>query len=437
MKININGIFIDDYSLNIERVCHDKACLKTYRIIEYYEGSEARFYPPYNYVQGCSSYCLECWLDVSQFMNKLEENKKNYELDLSFPVDHSNWYAEENFQEIDLGNLEVTYKEYTEAGSHVVLLPLSRFVTDKSIFLPCGVMIYPEGRLELSNLDLSSSDDQLATIQSLMSGVKLEDYNAQPLIALPININWDSLLACSHMQHMELIRTLSEMIDALCLDYIRYTHCKLTYIPDEGLPNSAGQIASNSMMSSALFMRNGSREAKLIGGAAFTHTITRGVGLVARQPEWDRFPRSGEMGNLALRAISQYSQILKTESATSRFVQSLSLLEFLAFPYEYKNFKKVKSVISRSVAKEPTERKKILDRFEYLTGKIDEDTGEQIGLRTRIVHIGARFEDLVNLASERRDLFDELDLYIRIMINDMIEFSHISFDDYEKLRSER
>ncbi|TOQ20928.1 hypothetical protein, partial [Vibrio parahaemolyticus] len=83
------------------------------------------------------------------------------------------------------------------------------------------------------------------------------------------------------------------------------------------------------------------------------------------------------------------------------------------------------------------ERKKILDRFEYLTGKIDEDTGEQIGLRTRIVHIGARFEDLVNLASERRDLFDELDLYIRIMINDMIEFSHISFDDYEKLRSER
>jgi len=436
MKINIDGIFIDDYSINIERVCHGEDCHKTYRIIECYDRGESYFYPPYNYIKGCVNYCLGCWLDMSQFMGKTEEKKQNHELNLSFPKNHSSWYREKDFREIDLGNLCVTYRNYTENGSHVVLLPLSRFVTDKSIFLPYGVMIYPEGRLDLSNLNLSETGDQLAAIQSKMSGVKIDDYNSQPLIALPININWNSLLACSHMQHMELIRTISEMVDALCLDFIRYTHCELTYIPDEGLPNSAGQISSNSMMSSALFMRNGSREAKLIGGAAFTHTITRGIGLIASQPEWNSFPRDGEVGNIALRAISQYSQILKTESATSRFVQALSLLEFLAFPYEYKNFKKVKSVIAGCFSRDLTERKKILDRFEYLTGKVDEDTGKNIGLRTRIVHIGARFEDLVELTSERREIFSELNLYIKFMINHMIKFSHMSFDDYERLRSE-
>jgi len=274
MKIDKNGIFIDDYNKNLERRCVDSSCQKKYSINEYLEGSEGDFYPPVNYIDGCSKSCLECWLGVSEFMDNdtQVENDVSYELGLEFPTEHGHWYDSHKFDEIGRGNLEVAYEKYIKDDCHLIVIPLSRVSVDRAIYLPCGLIVYPVGGLDFSDLEFNSEEDcELSSIQSLSSGVTIDSFTTQALLVLPIKLNWNSLLFKGHSEHMELIRTISEMFDAMFFNFLKYENCQLTYIPDEGLPNLLGQINSNPMMAGALFLKNGTRKAKLISGAA-THT---------------------------------------------------------------------------------------------------------------------------------------------------------------------
>jgi len=69
-----------------------------------------------------------------------------------------------------------------------------------------------------------------------------------------------------------------------------------------------------------------------------------------------------------------------------------------------------------------------------LTGKKDAITGQEIGYRTRVVHLGDRIEKLVPDASALRKLFAELDGYIRRVMDHMIEHSEMTFADYLLVR---
>jgi hypothetical protein len=436
MKMNESGIHLDEYTKNLERRCNNSSCQKKYRILDYIGGNEGMFYPPVKYARGCSKFCLECWLGVSEFtaQDDSEELKENKKLNLKFPTEHNHWYNENNLKEINNGNLQVTYEAYLNDGCHLAILPLSRIIVEKAIYLPCGLMIYPEGRIDFSNFDSNSGEQcELSSLQSIASGVSVSDFNNQPVLIIPLKFNWDSLLSISHSEHMEIIRTLSEIFDAMFFNFLKYENCQLTYIPDEGLPNSLGQINSNNMMAAALFLKNGTNKGKIIAGAAYSHRITRGTGIVLNQPEWDEFPHFGEVGDIVRDALLLYSQLLHTESATSRFIQAISLLEFIAYPKEFKKMERVKTVISRYASSNEDERHKVLERFKFLTGKKDA-LGNQIGLRTNIVHIGARLEDLVTLEIDRINLFIELDTYIRCSIKHMIKHSEMSFVDYKKIQ---
>jgi len=116
-------------------------------------------------------------------------------------------------------------------------------------------------------------------------------------------------------------------------------------------------------------------------------------------------------------------------------MQALSLLEFLAYPDEYQRFEKVKKVIARYVAREPNEYQRILDRFYELTSKTDPGSGRIIGYRTRVVHMGERIEKLVPNPGARKQLFVELDGYIRPVIGHMITHSDLSFEAYLQQRN--
>lgn len=109
----------------------------------------------------------------------------------------------------------------------------------------------------------------------------------------------------------------------------------------------------------------------------------------------------------------------------------LSLLEYLAYPNEYKSFKDVKKVIAKYVAKDEEHRKYLYKRFQELTGKKDEITDKEVGLRTLIVHIGGNIENLLEY-EDRKKLFIELDTYIRKIIDFMIFNSEMNYDDYFK-----
>jgi hypothetical protein len=110
-------------------------------------------------------------------------------------------------------------------------------------------------------------------------------------------------------------------------------------------------------------------------------------------------------------------------------MQCLALLEFLADPNDYRRFKDVAKIIARYVARTDTEYTRLLDRFFELTGKKDADTGQIIGYRTKVVHMGERIETLVPDPRARSELFLELDAYIRPVIDHMIEHSEMRFEE--------
>jgi hypothetical protein len=188
------------------------------------------------------------------------------------------------------------------------------------------------------------------------------------------------------------------------------------------------------MMASALLYCGALREARIIAGAAFSHYLTRGLGLSLDQLEWEVFPQDGEVGKIVNHALSLYTALLEEPSPTARFMQALSLLEFMAYPDEYRSFKDVAKIIARYVARDHSEYQVIKDRFCELTGKKDPVSLRHIGYRTRVVHMGERIEVLVPDPQARRQLFLELDGYIRPVIDHMVTYSERSFDDYLKVR---
>lgn len=65
----------------------------------------------------------------------------------------------------------------------------------------------------------------------------------------------------------------------------------------------------------------------------------------------------------------------------------MTLIEFLANPDEYRNWKKLKSDIVCHIARDETDYHHLLRRFEELTS-IKDSAGNQKGLRTLVVHHG-------------------------------------------------
>lgn len=183
------------------------------------------------------------------------------------------------------------------------------------------------------------------------------------------------------------------------------------------------------MMAGAMFYDDEHRESNIIGGDAFTHLVTRGLGMCLNEIELHDFPKDGEVGHIVKHAVSLYSAILETSDPTAQFIQCLVLLEFLAFPDEWRNFVAVKKVIARYVARTRSEYERLLDRFFELTGKKDQNSGKIIGYRTRVVHMGERIEHLVPDPSARKKLFIELDGYIRPVIEHMIDHSNMRFEE--------
>jgi hypothetical protein len=90
--------------------------------------------------------------------------------------------------------------------------------------------------------------------------------------------------------------------------------------------------------------------------------------------------------------------------------------------------------IARYVTKTPGEYTRLLDRFFEMVGKRDPTTQQFIGYRTRIIHIGEKLDAVVPRYTDRLALFEELDGYIRPVIDHMIEHSFFNWDEYSSLR---
>lgn len=101
----------------------------------------------------------------------------------------------------------------------------------------------------------------------------------------------------------------------------------------------------------------------------------------------------------------------------------------MTYPSEYKKFVEVKEVVAK-YARNRQEKRKISERLYELTGKKD-DSGVPMGYRTRIVHMGQKIEQIVPNVDERKQLFNELHGYLRMLIDHMKAHSDLSWNDYQ------
>jgi len=334
------------------------------------------------------------------------------------------------------GELLDDYADYLQKSYHLAVMPISRVQVEwfPKTYL-YGITFYPEGSVNLDMLCIKPNDPKSRSLKEVIaaaSGIDQETLDKHPLIVFPCSFNWPDFRLGSHSDDLDFIRKLSEYVDKSCLNLIRYLLCPLE--PIDCLPGRAGTVNSNHMMSGALLYNHSLRESRIIGGDAFSHTITKGLGLPLELVDRNLFPKPGEVCNIIGHALSLYTTLLEANSPTLRFIQALSLLEFLAYPDEYKKFEEVKKVIARYVATDPGEYHKLLERFFELTSKKDSVSNKVVGYRTRVVHMGENIEDIIPDKDDRKRLFIELQTYIKAVIDHMINHSHLTWQEYLAVR---
>jgi hypothetical protein len=399
----LEDLGLEESDIRRNRLCAN--CNDAYSIVEYLSSSEHYFWSPYDYNCGCLTHCLNCWLGCGPESMGPE------------------------------GNILRECGLWLAPGVHLALMPIPRVTLDSPLIFPGHTIFYPPGVADLASLNLLPNDAKtrsLAERLSVASGIDLQTIDQHATVALPVRFDWEALFRLDHQSHMEFIRSLSEAVDDACLNLIRYRLCRIE--PVDVLPGRAGQIDNNHMMSGALLYNAARQQGRIIGGAAFTHFITRGLGLPIEAIESEAFPTDGEVGHIAKHSLSLYTALMEANNPTAKFVQGLALLEFLADPHEYRKFEDVKKTVARYVARTQEEYMRLLERFLELTGKKDPRTQQIIGYRSRIVHIGERLDKIIPNPRDRRRLFEELDTYIRPIIDHMITHSHLNFEQYLEIR---
>ncbi len=333
------------------------------------------------------------------------------------------------------GDILKAYSFFTDRKIPLIIMPLTKAISVRPIHYPNGITYYPPGTVNLEGFDNvatpSETTDALLPNQTQL-WTSLDNLSKHGILVFPAALAPALIARADHDAHLELIRRLSEEVDKVCLNFARYYTCTLD--KPRSIPARAGQTDTDPAMSMCLIYDPELKSCQIYGGAAFPFAFTGSTGIWLHQPEWPSFPGEGEVGNIVHHALSLYAINLEASSDTLRFVQSLSMLEFLAYPTEYKAFGEVKKVIARYIATDQSSYNRILDRFFELTGKKDPETHAIIGLRTRVVHIGDRVESLIPDPEQRRLLFAELDGYIRAVLDHMIQHSDIDFEEYVRIR---
>jgi hypothetical protein len=423
-----------DYDLKRSRAC--SACGRSYTVSDYWQNNESYFHGAYNYRKGYIDHCLDCWLGVGP-----NDFPVNAEVSASNADDSHRAVVLEAFAESGPvinrdDDLLAAYGPWLEAGCHLAVMPVARIHIEWGArYFLFGHAFYPAGGVDLTSLNVienRADTGKLSEFQAEASGVTAEVIGKHHVVIFPCRFDWADFERSSHDVQLDLLRSLSAHVDRSCLDFIRYSLCQLGL--QDTLPARAGQLDSNPMMSGVILYNHALRESRVIGGAAFHRMTTRGIGLVLDQLELDHFPGDGEVGKIVQHALTLFTAMLEASDETAMFMQALGLLEFLAYPDEYRKFEDVKKVIARYVARDASEYQKLMDRFFELTGKKDANTGKIIGFRTQVVHMGERIERLVPRPSNRRALLRELQLYIGKVIDHMVAHSELTFEDYLKVR---
>ncbi|MGG2113413.1 hypothetical protein ABFY60_23540 [Lysinibacillus pakistanensis] len=308
-----------------------------------------------------------------------------------------------------MGNSEVLYsikKDYAGINS-LAVIPVGKFnISDK--YQVGDISIYPIGSI--------NSEELFETKVDLDFGEVKEDFFNSAIVVFPINIHKEHPFSNFRVeQKKEILNTNLTKAEEL-LNIFKYIYCNLD--KTSLLTQKAGYI--NNIYSGILIYY------PIFGMSDFVKEKYRvnsefvGKGLIVNLNEvkemLDKYTvilkrDSGEVGNIIKHALRLYSNILEASNYTNKYVQALSLIEYLTNPFEFEKMQKLKGhVIAFSVDNKKSYHE-LCERFKLLTGLKDEN-GKEIGYRTNIVHNGKLLEQLLDKPYETEFLIKELQYYI-------------------------
>lgn len=145
---------------------------------------------------------------------------------------------------------------------------------------------------------------------------------------------------------------------------------------------------------------------------------------------------SGEIGNILKQALRLYSDILYMSTSTNKFMQGMSLIEYLANPFEYEKMKKVKTKIIPFSVDSKKQYNIICERFKQLTS-LEDENNKQIGFRTLIIHNGRTLESIFDEGYKVDLLLRELQTYICNFINALMPYYNEDWEFAKKIIEEK
>ncbi|PWK52825.1 hypothetical protein C8D97_10443 [Pleionea mediterranea] len=311
------------------------------------------------------------------------------------------------------------------------------FSIDRFHFFPPGELdlraLRPVPNKTLEN-EIARGNNQLdeQTLREICSsatGFDVEVLESNVLIVFLYQMNWHDFLSVhDHNDDIELIKLLSSKAEK-ALDIIRFNFCRLDL--SDTLPGLAGSFLGSEEYLGAMLYTPEHHESYLIAGAAVECSIViKGLGLEIDSPPTTQMPTPelGEVSLIASHGLSLLTDAMTASNETTKFIRLMTLLEFLASPDEYQIWKKLKGQIACHSANTKAEYLNISKRLKYFSSLVE--NGIQRGLRTLIVHHGKFLADIHPSQDDRKALFLEIQDYVSCVLQDMINNSTLTWQEY-------
>jgi hypothetical protein len=275
----------------------------------------------------------------------------------------------------------------------LVIMPVDRLVFDAPFeigrfrFLPAGALELKHLR-PVKNETVSAgayTGQRLREVKTAATGFDVDVLETVSLVAFTTSVDWAAFLDGDHEYDVDLLGRLSAEAER-ALDVIKFYRCRLD-LPDT-LPGRAGSWEPGRSWLGAMLYTPVDHESYLIAGAAVASAVVAGIGLDATPEQSIPLvdPVSGKVSAILVHGLSLLSDAMAAADETSKFIRMMSLLEYLANPGDYGNWKKIKGNIACHSASDSTAYHKIMQRLGELAGyKV---AGVERGIRTLVVHHG-------------------------------------------------
>ncbi|MDR4319754.1 MULTISPECIES: hypothetical protein [Bacillus cereus group] len=297
-------------------------------------------------------------------------------------------------------------KDYGE-DKQLAIIPVGKFdISDK--YQIEDITIYPAKKVNTSELFEAKIDFNFAEVR--------EDFFNLAFIVFPVEIHKPQPFGNFTLEQRKQILNSNLSRAEEILNIFKYIYCNLD--KTSLLTQRAGYI--NNIYSGMLIYNPKSGMSDFLKEKYKINNEFIGRGLIVNLEEIEGilekhmviFKRNcGEVSNIIKHALQLYSNIVEASSLTNKYVQALSLIEYLTNPFEFEKMQKLKGNVITFTVDNKKSYHDLADRFRLLTGLKDEN-GIEIGIRTNIVHNGKLLEQILEQPYEPELIIKELQYYI-------------------------